>query len=337
MARRIGSFRTFVFFGSLCLQLFSLQTFSAGPHFQKVATNAWSHITQYRVMATNCMDRFGKEQIQLRTFQRLDQKFSVIVDPQTLETQIVLTRELKCSKVFQSFASDSSHLISSGAHSKYENLLIESARSPFPLENDGLIHSMNGSRGWLITMDLCPSHRPLTRQFFQALEGQRGHETIPIAITVSGLWLDHHQEDLSWLKDQVDQNRFHITWVNHSNKHPYVPGLPYKDNFLLMKGVDFNDEILTAEIKMIESGLVPSVFFRFPGLVSSQKLITSLARDYGLIALGADAWLAKGEAPKKGSLILIHGNGNEPAGLSKFLNIISKFPHAELGEILSFF
>jgi hypothetical protein len=64
--------------------------------------------------------------------------------------------------------------------------------------------------------------------------------------------------------------------------------------------------------------LTPSVFFRFPGLVSdNSEFMRVLA--YGLIPVGSDAWLAKKQKPGPGSIVLIHGNGNEPLGIKKFL------------------
>ena len=44
--------------------------------------------------------------------------------------------------------------------------------------------------------------------------------------------------------------------------------------------------------------------------------------ELSLIPLGSDAWLAKGEAPRKGSFILVHGNGNEPKGVKLLLPIL---------------
>ena len=65
---------------------------------------------------------------------------------------------------------------------------------------------------------------------------------------------------------------------------------------------------------LLDSDLLPSPFFRFPGLVSNQRLIEVL-RDLHLIPIGSNAWLAKGERPQPGSVILVHANGNEPEGI----------------------
>ncbi|WP_345329642.1 hypothetical protein [Mucilaginibacter defluvii] len=43
---------------------------------------------------------------------------------------------------------------------------------------------------------------------------------------------------------------------------------------------------------------------------------------YGLIQVGSDAWLAKGQRATPGSIVLIHGNGNEPIGVNDFLQLL---------------
>ena len=69
---------------------------------------------------------------------------------------------------------------------------------------------------------------------------------------------------------------------------------------------------------MLEQGIIPSSFFRFPGLISNQQLIAEL-RAMSLIPVGSNAWLACGQNPKPGSIILVHGNGNEPKGIELLL------------------
>lgn len=74
---------------------------------------------------------------------------------------------------------------------------------------------------------------------------------------------------------------------------------------------------------MIERGLVPSVFFRFPGLVSAPDLVGRVAA-LGLVSIGSDAWLAKKQEPGPGSIVLVHGNGNEPYGVRRFLDLLKR-------------
>ena len=86
---------------------------------------------------------------------------------------------------------------------------------------------------------------------------------------------------------------------------------------MLKDGVNPDFEILETEKLLISNGGIPSVFFRFPGLISSNPLMQAV-RQYHLISLGAEAWLAKGQRPHPGSIILVHPNGNEEVGLDIF-------------------
>ena len=72
--------------------------------------------------------------------------------------------------------------------------------------------------------------------------------------------------------------------------------------------------MLTEQI-LLECGQTLFVFFRFPGLISNPLLL----KKYGLIPLAADAWLAKNEPIRPGSVILVHGNGNEPLGIKRLI------------------
>jgi hypothetical protein len=144
---------------------------------------------------------------------------------------------------------------------------------------------------------------------------------VPVALSVTGLWMNKHQEDLAWLKEMQAKHEIYITWINHSYNHRVSKSAPLKENFLLEPGTNINDEVLETEKDMLANGLLPSVFFRFPGLVSDQKLVFSIT-DFGLIPIGTDAWLAKGQKPQAGSIVLIHGNGNEPVGVNDFIKLL---------------
>ena len=84
---------------------------------------------------------------------------------------------------------------------------------------------------------------------------------------------------------------------------------------MLNKRTNLKKEILGLEKLLIEKGETPSIFFRFPGLVSNPSLMRALRETYFLIPLGADAWIAKNQTITEGSLILVHGNKNEPLGI----------------------
>ena len=99
--------------------------------------------------------------------------------------------------------------------------------------------------------------------------------------------------------------------------HLYARGAPDEHNFLLEPGVDADAEILEVERLLIANGQTPSLFFRFPGLISSAPLMLAVRRHH-LISLGADAWLALDQRPSAGSIVLVHANGNEPRGVKLF-------------------
>ena len=179
------------------------------------------------------------------------------------------------------------------------------------LSNAGLKHGEGG--GVYFTGDLCPSRKPLEREFLASLEAER----TPVALSISGLWLKHHFADFTWLMGEAARGALAITWTNHTYSHPYKKGAPEAETFLLTPGVDPAFEIEETERLLIANGGVPSVFFRFPGLVSSSPLMKAVAAHH-LVTLGADAWLALGATARDGSIILVHPNGNEPNGLKIF-------------------
>lgn len=196
----------------------------------------------------------------------------------------------------------------------FSHALSRYTSSPFPLQNGGLRRAEHPAPGFFLTADLCPSRKPLDRDFIKATLALPLRRPIPLALMVSGHWLQRHQADFSWLKTLAESGQLAITWVNHSFSHPYDPKAPLESNFLLARKADFRQEVLLLERLLIEQGVFPSPFFRFPGLVSDGELMESL-RGLSLIPIGSDAWLAKGETPGQGSIILVHGNGNEPLGI----------------------
>jgi len=162
-----------------------------------------------------------------------------------------------------------------------------------------------------LTMDLCPSSKTgYESAFLNDLTSKNG--TTPIAIAISTAWITHHEEAFEELRHNTQLN---ITWINHTLSHFYDPHLPNNKNFMLHDKTDIEHEILGLEQSLIERGVIPSVFFRFPGLISDKKLMQALRETYFLIPLSTNAWIAKNEPVREGSFILIHGNKNEPNGI----------------------
>jgi hypothetical protein len=209
--------------------------------------------------------------------------------------------------------------------SPYVKALKDAEVNSASLQDAGITHFYPLQYGLDLTVDLCPSNRPLDRNFFNRLIDEFGkvEKPVPIAVAVTGIWMQQHDQDLQWLLSLAKNNILSITWINHSFNHKTGKGLPLKKNFLLEKGTDINFEILQTEKMMIEKGITPSVFFRFPGLVSDAGIFNQIIA-YGLVPLGADAWLGKNQWPKEGSIVLVHANGNEPIGIERFIDLIKK-------------
>ncbi len=167
----------------------------------------------------------------------------------------------------------------------------------------------------VLTIDLCPSSKPYEKKLFKTLSalGQQQGRPLPVAVAVSGGWIRKHRSELAAIKNMY----LDITWVNHSLTHP-VAG-----DFLDNPKVDFRREVLGNVELMKKNGLKPSRYFRFPGLRYDQERLKEL-KALGYTPLGASAWLGKEhwlftrsvhDQIKSGSIVLIHGNGNERPGI----------------------
>jgi hypothetical protein len=266
-----------------------------------------SIVADYRSILRVCQGP-GGEGVATREMRLEGEPVLLIADPRALTTRIERAACWTCKD-----ASDGEL-----ANTRMMRAIEQSSEAPGLthrgfLENAGLTHG--ASSGAFVTGDLCPSSRPLDRSFFENFSAkERG---APVALSISGLWLLRHFADYTWLLEQQAEGAIDITWVNHSFHHQFHRGLPNDRNFMLAPGVDPDAEILQTERLLIANGEIPSLFFRFPGLVSDAPLMQA-ARRHHLIVLGADAWLAINQRPKPGSIILVHPNGNEEVGLKMF-------------------
>jgi hypothetical protein len=192
-------------------------------------------------------------------------------------------------------------------------------------QNAGLRRFPETQQGIDLTVDLCPSRKPLDRGLFTMLVKEIGcvEKPVPVAIAVSGRWLRSHGQDFDWLQALADSGDLSLLWINHSYHHYSSDSLPLKMNFLLEKGTDLDAEVLSTEVALLRRGAVPSVFFRFPGLVSEKTVFTKVT-GFGLIPVGSDAWLSKGQRPCNGSIVLVHANGNDPGGVRAFAVLLAR-------------
>jgi peptidoglycan/xylan/chitin deacetylase (PgdA/CDA1 family) len=281
--------------------------------FLLVSVPIFGQLPSYKVFFGTVDNR----QILLRQWSQKGQFRYLEINPVTLETAIVTpptasVRALPWAKIEQQFQK-----------TPYIRALQLEKNRDGSLQDAGIERADTTERGFSLTIDLCPSTKPLTRSVFEQLIAafEPEEKPIPVTITITGLWMQSHPQDLAYLKGLVSRGDLDITWVNHSFHHRYNPRLPLPVNFLLEPTTNLNDEVLMNEQAMIQNGLLPSIFFRFPGLVSD-KTVFDRVLAFGLLPIGSDAWLAKNQQPKQGSLVLIHANGNEPLGIADFIGLI---------------
>jgi hypothetical protein len=256
----------------------------------------------------------------IRKFSKEDKDYLFVVNNKTVKTKIVSANKFNAT---------------TPSNNAYKELLDTNTKPTYINHNYGVTNIPNDKNGVFLTIDLCPSSRPMDAiKFIDAVYEYNNHKTVYAVIAITGLWLDKHQDELEALLQLQEDGIAKLTFVNHSKTHPVFSKECPKDmdnvdecilekGFLIAKEVDFKNEVLSIEKNLINRGIAPSIFFRFPGLVSSEKTILEL-KEMGLIALSSNAWIAKGEYPNPGSIILVHGNGNEVKGYNDFMEILEK-------------
>ena len=255
----------------------------------------------------------------LRRFSRHDSDFVIVVNPHDLSVSIANYNShvwLACS--WEDF-------IPLYREMTYGKAILEARRAVLQIKDAGFRRFLPSQDGISLTVDLCPSKRPLDRYFFDTLITALANEEspVPIGIAITGVWMKNHGKDLAWLLELERTNRIRITWINHSYNHHLLPGRDSTEQFLRDRNTTLAKEVLGVEQLLLEQGLMPSVFFRFPGLISNPEMIVRVV-SFGLIPVGSDAWLAKEEQPRNGSIVLVHANGNEPWGLTKFVSFLAE-------------
>lgn len=252
-----------------------------------------------------------------RKFEQQGNTYYLYINPATLITGTVPAKDIRPN------TTTLTQIRTQFANTPYIKALTAAESQSFGLQDAGLIHGYPKEHGITLTIDLCPSHKPLDRIIFTSLISAfaKTETPVPVALSITGRFMLTHDDDIQWLKNLEKQNKISITWINHTYNHHYNPKAPLPYNFLLEPGTDIDFEILGTEIALLQHGLMPSVFFRFPGLVSDNAVVQQVTA-YGLIPIGSDAWLAKGQQANSGSIVLIHGNGNEPVGVNDFIKLL---------------
>lgn len=246
----------------------------------------------YEVYLKEYYTHDGEFFISLRTWKKDGQIHYLLVNPHTLKTHISALKPQKIDTLQEPFS---------------KTLLAK------VLQHNGVFNEAfkTTPKTIFLTMDMCPSLKPdYEKAFIDELTSHHGKT--PLAIAITSGWIQKHE---SSFEELIHNPLLEITWINHSHSHFYDKNLPHHQNFMLHVSTDVQSEILELEKNLIQRGLTPSIFFRFPGLVFDEALVRKVKEEFFLLPIGSRAWIAKGEKVKNGSFVLIHGNKNEPQGI----------------------
>jgi hypothetical protein len=280
-------------------------------------------ITDYHQIFVPGYDAHNNLRIVIRSYYKDSKLYFLEVNPNTFKTKTIPASDFKPRQTLDNVPGY--FTMAAIQKTPYGRALWQYTAPPYKLENYGVIHAEQPVDGVYLTIDMCPSVKNFEANFFATLVqlSNQLHQPIPIALSITGLWIIGHAEEFKWLTKQQQLNKLNITWINHSFSHIYYADLTDKDNFLLNEQTNLPQEILATEKILLEKGRLPSVFFRAPGLVTNKNLILIL-RQFGLIPIGSDAWLAHGQQPRQGSIILVHGNSNEHQGIQLIMPMLQQ-------------
>ena len=182
-----------------------------------------------------------------------------------------------------------------------------------------------------VTVDLCWSLRPFEEKFFFTTMpnvARNQDRSVSPVLFVSGRWLEQHPTEMHRLIELGRRPRIDLVWGLHSWVHPKSDGFM---NDLAPDEV--RADTLRLEKRMLEYGIIPTVYYRFPGLIHDEVRLKEILK-LDLYPIDCDSWIAwtGGRGPfhqsvQGGSIILVHGNGNEPKGIVRMHDWLEK--HAD--------
>ncbi|HEY4060227.1 MAG TPA: hypothetical protein VGM39_26615, partial [Kofleriaceae bacterium] len=142
---------------------------------------------------------------------------------------------------------------------------------------------------FVITVDMCQSSKAWEQGFFEKLValGTAIGEPVPIGVAMTGKWATAHPQQLAKLIAWDTTNALHITWIDHSYNHP-LNEVAGEYQFMTAPTVDMPSEVLRLEALLLSQRVVPSPFFRFPGLTYNAHRLDQV-NALGLLSLDANA------------------------------------------------
>lgn len=192
-----------------------------------------------------------------------------------------------------------------------------------------------------VTVDLCTSLRQYEAKLFQTLKqfAAQSKKKVHPVMFVSGRWLDQHPVEMHQLIQLSMEPNIEMIWGHHSWDHPKSGG--FMNDY---PPPQFREDTLRLERRYLEWGVAPTVYYRFPGLIHDRVHLREIL-DLDLFPIDCDSWMAlvkqKDRGPfyyrvRDGGILLVHGNGNEPAGIPALQRWLEEHNDWELGHLNRF-
>lgn len=201
-------------------------------------------------------------------------------------------------------------------------------------DRDKLHHNVS------LTVDLCWSLRRFEGDFFRSLPqlARQREQDVHAAVFVSGRWLQQHPTEMEALIDLDQQPGVQLTWGLHSWAHPKAAG--FLNDF---SPEQLREDTFQLERSLLQWGIVPTVYYRFPGLIHDRTRLEEVLR-LDLFPVDCESWIALlgsshpyAHPVTDGSIILVHGNGNEPKGIVRLNDWLVDHPQWRTQPLHRFF
>lgn len=163
-----------------------------------------------------------------------------------------------------------------------------------------------------LTTDLCPYRTNYNRDFFTTLQAHKKQtgQDIPLLIFFTGRWIQSNPQAFR----EICRSGLPFTAGNHTFSHTIlkedsdVPAL--------------EKDILKNETYLLTQGILPSPFFRFPGLRYGPRHL-QLLRRLNLLPVGVAIWMGQKHIPDEG-VILVHTNGTQDIEVKRFIRFLKR-------------
>ena len=263
---------------------------------------------------------WNKNYFILRGFTQNDIKKYLIVEDKTYNTFIIDSSYITdFTKYWEKYTNSS---YKNNLDLVYKNRISWRRKWKKYLQNAWLKSGLNNWKNIYLTADFCPSAKHWFENNILEKYSKVGNKNITIFITES--WILKHSKDFNKLIELNNSNKLNIIWWNHTKTHKYNYSNSFGSTFILNAWLKLENEILDVEKILISNWQIPSIFMRFPWLISDEKIFKETIYKYWLIPVWSDTWLAKWEKIKENSIILIHWNKNEPRWIEIYDKILDK-------------